>query len=68
MATATKTSKITLELTEEEADFISAITQNPMESQESDETMHLRAAIFNALQSLTVVFYNSTAIKKEGLE
>ena len=53
MAQATKTSKITLTLTEEEADFISALTQNPLESQESDETMHLRASIFNALAGLT---------------
>jgi len=56
MAQATKTSKITLELTEEEADIKSAITQNASESHESEATMNIRAQIFNALQGLTETY------------
>lgn len=54
MAQATKTSKITLELTEEEADFLITLTQNSFEGLEEDSTFRvLREAIFNALNGLT---------------
>jgi len=52
MAEATKTSKIFLSLTEEEAAFISAITQNALEPNESAKTTDLRYAIFTALEGL----------------
>ena len=51
MAQATTNTVITyqLSLSEQEADFIKNLVQNPMESHESNQTAKMRQSIFNSL-------------------
>jgi len=61
MAKAAKESKIILELTEEEADFISCVTQNALVDNENPETAIIRKAIFNALAGFSDTYHGSSS-------
>ena len=62
MANATKQATITLERTEEEADFLISLTQNSFEGLEEDVTFKvLREAIFNSLAGLSDTYHGASS-------